>query len=125
MNAFANAANVIVGAGLEVSTTFDITWDEMPYAWKQLGGGSDATLLAYVDPLPAGNGELKAVEIVSQGDGYRYTPSFSVLGGDGFGGTVSGSIKAGKLKILEYEVQALGNHLGINDIITLTIWCLD
>lgn len=120
VSAFTNYENVPVAAPVELYTNFDISWDELPYAWKEMGGGADATLKCYVDALPAGTGEILAVEIVSQGSGYRYAPGFLVNGGGGYGGTVNGSIKDGKLKILEYEVQALGNNLGLNDIITVT-----
>ena len=119
VSAFDNYANVPVAAPVDLYTNFDITWDELPYAWKEMGGGADATLKCYVDALPAGTGAILAVEIVSQGDGYRYAPGFLVKGGGGYGASVNGSIKNGKLKILEYEVQAVGSGVGLNDIITV------
>ena len=120
VSAFANYENVPVAAPIDLSTNFDISWDELPYTWKEMGGGADATLKCYVDALPSGTGAILAVEIVSPGNGYRYAPGFLVNGGGGYGGTVTGSIKDGKVKILEYEVQGLGNNTGTNDVITVT-----
>jgi hypothetical protein len=117
---FIDAPNIPVAAPLEISTSFDITWDEVPYRWQDLGGGSDATLKGYVSSLPSGSGQLLAVEILSPGGGYRYAPSFTVSGGGGFGGTVAGELKNGSLKILEYSATTLGSSIGVNDILQIT-----
>jgi hypothetical protein len=117
---YVDAPGIPVGAPLEVSTSFDITWNEVPYRWQDISGGEDATLKAYVNPLPTGTGQLLAVEIVNPGKGYKFTPNFKVAGGNGFGGTVGGSIKDGSLRILEYTVSAIGNSVGTGDILTLS-----
>jgi hypothetical protein len=117
---FVDSPGIPVGAPLELSTTFDITWDEVPYRWIDLGGGSDATLQSWVSPLPLGSGQLLAVEILSPGSDYRYLPTFTVGGGGGFGATVSGELLNGKLKILEYTVTVVGSGAGTNDILTLS-----
>ena len=117
---YIDSPNVPVGAPLEMSTSFDITWDEVPYRWQDLGGGSDATLLGWIDPLPTGTGQLLAIEIISQGEGYRYPPTLTVSGGGGFGGAGITELKNGKLKILEYTVSAIGSSLGTNDVLTLS-----
>jgi hypothetical protein len=117
---YIDAPNIPVAAPIELSTSFDITWDELPYRWLDLGGGSDATLKAWVSPLPTGSGQLLAVEILGSGDAYRYAPSFTVSGGNGFGGAVAGEIKNGKLKILEYTATTSGSSIGVNDILTIS-----
>jgi hypothetical protein len=117
---YVDAPGIPVGAPLELSTSFDITWDEVPYRWQDLGGASDATLRSVVSTLPTGSGQLLAVEILNPGDGYRYTPQFTVAGGGGFGGSVSGELKNGKLKILEYTVYTGGSSIGTNDILIVS-----
>ena len=118
---YVDAPNISVGAPLTVFTSFDITWDEVPYRWQDIGGSSDATLRAIIDPLPAGSGQLLAVEILNPGDGYKITPTFTVNGGEGFGGEVLGQIKNGELSILEYEVVGVNNFgAGTNNQLQLS-----
>ena len=115
-----DSPNIPVGAPFELSTSFNITWDEVVYHWQDLGGGSDATLLSHIDPLPEGTGELIAVEIIGAGSGYNNAPTFTVSGGTGYGGTVAGELKNGKLKILEYTVTAVSSSFGSGDVLTLS-----
>lgn len=117
---YVDAPNIPVAAPVELSTNFDITWDEVPYRWKDLGGGEDATLKPWVSLLPGGSGQLTAVEIVDPGKDYRSIPSFVVTGGGGYGATLTGSLKNGSLKILEFTVTGIGNYLGIGDTLTLS-----
>lgn len=117
---YVDAPGIPVGAPLQVSTSFDITWDEVPYRWQDIGGSEDATLKAYIDPLSAGTGQLLAVEIIKPGSGYKFTPNFKVAGGGGYGGTVGGNIKDGSLRIIEYTVASVGNSVGTGDVLTLS-----
>jgi hypothetical protein len=121
---YSDAPNIPVGALVNVSTTFDVTWDELVYPWNTFTGSNDATLKAWVYSLPAGTGDLIAVEIISQGSDYNFAPTFTVNGGGGFGATVvSNSLRSGKLNIVEYEVQNLSSTVSpgaFNDIITVT-----
>jgi len=117
---YIDSPNIAVGAPITLSTSFDITWDELPYRWLDLGGGSDAVLLGLIDPLPSGSGQLLAIEILSQGDGYRYPPTITVAGGGGFGGAGTTEILGGKLKILEFTVTGVSNSLGTGDLLTLS-----
>jgi hypothetical protein len=123
---FINVAGSPVGAPLDLKTAFDITWDEVPYTWNSLGGGSDAVLKGYVSELPSGSGQLLAVEIVSPGNVYRYAPTFVVGGGDGTGGEVCGlsapaELRNGQLKILNFTVTAVaGNVLDLSPLLPAT-----
>jgi hypothetical protein len=120
---FINIAGSPVGAPLDLKTTFDITWNEIPYTWESLGGGSDAVLKGYVSELPIGTGQLLAVEILSPGNVYRYAPTFVVGGGGGTSGEVAGlsapaKLKDGKLKILNFTVTAVaGNVLDLSPLL--------
>jgi len=120
---FINVAGSPVGAPLDLKTQFDITWNEVPYTWNSLGGGSDAVLKGYVSELPLGSGQLLAVEIVSPGNVYRYAPTFVVGGGDGTGGEVCGlsapaELRNGQLKILNFTVTAVaGNVLDLTPLL--------
>ena len=111
---FDDAPGIPVAAPVNLKTSFDITWDEVPYTWDQLGGSNDSLLKAWSD------GTLVAVEIVAAGDGYTTTPSVLISEGDGFGGTASASLLNGKIKILEYVVSTVTSGAGTNDVITLT-----
>ena len=102
-----DSPNIPVGAILNMSTTFEVTWDELPYSWTSFTGSSDATLKAWTNIAPSGSGQLIAVEILSQGSDYNFTPTFTVTGGGGFGGVASGQIRNGKLNIVEYEVATI------------------
>lgn len=117
---YIDAPNIAVGAPINLSTNFDITWDEVPYRWIDLGGGSDAVLKGWVDPLPSGSGQLLAIEILSPGSGYRYAPTLTVSGGDGFGASGLSELLGGELKILEFTVSAVSNSLGTGDLLTLS-----
>lgn len=117
---YVDSPNIPVSAPLELITSFDITWDEVPYRWSVLGGGSDATLKPWVSKLPSGTGQLKAVEIISTGEDYRYTPTLTITGGGGFGSAGGTELKNGKLKILEHTVTAITSSLGTNDVLTLS-----
>jgi hypothetical protein len=120
VKAYGDSPNIPIAALLDLSTNFDIDWDGVPYTWNELGGGSDATLKSWASLLPNGTGQLNAVEILSPGKDYRITPTFTVSGGGGTGATVSGEILRGELKILEFEVTAVGSSLGVNDVLTLS-----
>lgn len=120
---FINVAGSPVGAPLDLKTSFDITWDEIPYTWSSLGGGSDATLKGYVSKLPTGLGQLLAVEILAPGNVYRYSPTFVVGGGGGISAEVSGlaapaELRDGQLKILEFTVTSVtGNVLDLSPLL--------
>ena len=109
-----DAPGIPVGGPLNLSTSFDVTWDEMQYVWKDLSGASDASFKAWVD------GQLQTVEILNPGTDYAYAPDVIVSGGGGFNGTAESSIIGGKIKILEYEILTVTNAGGINDLITVT-----
>ena len=109
-----DAPGIPVGGPLNLSTSFDVTWDDMQYVWKDLSGASDASFKAWVD------GQLQAIEILNPGTDYAYAPDIFVSGGGGFGGTADSSIINGKIKILEYEILTVSNSVGINDLITVT-----
>lgn len=113
---YSDSPNIPIGAIINMGTTFDVTWDELPYAWKNFTGSSDATLKAWTNVAPNGSGQLIAVEIVSTGNDYNFSPTFTVTGGGGFGGAVQGQIKNGKLNIVEYEVGTVT----ATDVLTLT-----
>lgn len=123
---FINVAGSPVGAPLDLKTSFDITWDEVPYTWASLGGGSDATLKGHVSELPSGLGQLLAVEILSPGNVYRYPPTFVVGGGGGVSAEVSGlaapaELRNGQLKILEFTVTSVaGNVLDLSPLLPAT-----
>ena len=121
-----NEPGVPVAAPLDLKTTFDITWDEIPYTWESLGGGSDAILKGYVSELPSGSGQLLAVEILSPGNVYRYAPTFIIGGGGGLNAEVSGlaapaKLSNGQLKILNFTVTAVaGNVLDLSPLLPAT-----
>jgi hypothetical protein len=117
---YADSPDISIGALVNVSTTFDVTWDELIYPWSTFSGSNDATLKSWTRTLPGDIGELAAVEIISQGTGYNYTPTFKVFGGGGFGATVQGQIKNGQLNIVEYTVVSINTGSGLNDILTLS-----
>lgn len=117
---YVDSPGITVAAKLDLQTNFDITWDQLPYSWSELGGGNDATLKPWVSLLPGGSGQLNAVQILSQGSDYRLPPLFTVSGGGGSGAAVSGEILNGQLKILKFTVTAVGSSLGINDVLTLS-----
>ena len=104
---YGDSPNIPVGAIINMSTTFDVTWDELPYPWKTFTGSNDATLKAWTDVAPSGAGQLIAVEIVSPGSDYNFAPTFTITGGGGYSAVVTGQIKSGKLNIVEYEVATI------------------
>ena len=104
---FGDSPDIPVGAIINMSTTFDVAWDELPYSWATFSGSNDATLKAWTDVSPSGTGQLVAVEIVSTGTDYSFNPTFTVTGGGGYSAAVSGQIKAGKLIIVEHSVSSV------------------
>ena len=120
---YADAPNIPVGAIVNLATTFDVTWDELPYSWETFSGSNDATLKGWCNVLPNGTGDLVAVEIVSTGTDYSFSPTFRISGGGGYGAAVTGQIRNGKLNITEYNVLSLSSTItpgAFNDIITVT-----
>lgn len=109
-----DAPGIPVGAPLNLSTAFDVPWDNLQYTWNELSGASDASFKAWVD------GQLQTVEILNPGSDYSSAPSVTVSGGGGFNGTADSSILDGKIKILEYEVVTVSSSSGVNDVITVT-----
>ena len=117
---YSDAANIPIGAIVDLSTSFDVTWDELPFPWLTFSGSNNATLKAYGTLLPSGGGNIIAVEIVNPGSGYNYTPTIKVAGGGGYGAAFSSQIKDGKLNIVEYTVTNVGTWGGGNDLLTLS-----
>jgi hypothetical protein len=104
---YGDSPNIPIGAIINMSTTFEVTWDELPYPWYTFTGSNDATLKAWTDVSPSGAGQLIAVEIVSAGTDYNFAPTFTVTGGGGYSAVVTGQIRSGKLNIVEYEVATV------------------
>ena len=118
---FADSPDITIGALVNVNTAFDVTWDELIYPWSTFSGSNDATLKAWTRTSPGDIGELAAVEIISPGTGYNYTPTFKVSGGGGFGATVQGQIKNGELNIVKYNVVSINSTApGLNDILMVS-----
>lgn len=113
---FSDSPNIPIGAIINMGTTFDVTWDELPFPWKTFTGSSDATLKAWTDVAPSGIGEVIAIEIVSPGTDYTFAPTFTITGGGGYSATATGQLRAGKLNIVEYEVSVIVS----TDQLTLT-----
>ena len=107
-----DAPNIPVGAVASLSTSFPITWDEVPYAWFEVGGSSDANVKVHIDPLPSGTGEVIAAEIVNPGTEYKFVPSLKVVSEQGSGATLSSSLRKGRLNLLEYTVTAVSSTGG-------------
>jgi hypothetical protein len=109
---YSDSPFITVGAPIDLSTSFDVTWDQLTYVWETFTGASDATLKAWTLTSPAYGGTLEAVEIISQGSDYTYAPTFKVTGGGpGFGATVTGQLRGGKLNILTYDVVSVSTSL--------------
>jgi hypothetical protein len=119
-NRWNDAANIPVGAVALLSTSFDVSWDEVTYSWLDLGSDNKANIKVYVDPLPSGNGEVIAAEIVSEGSGYTFVPDLEVVSIEGQGATLQGSLRQGKLNLLEYTVTGVASVGGTNDEFTVT-----
>lgn len=120
---FADAPDIPIGAIVNVATTFDVTWDELAYPWNTFLGSADATLKGWANVLPNGFGNLVAVEILGTGSDYTISPTFNVNSDSGFGASVTGQIREGKLNIVEYKVSSLNSTVNpgaFNDIITIT-----
>jgi hypothetical protein len=97
-----------VAAFLELEATgFDVTWDEMIFSWDNLWSATEATLKAYVSPLPAGTGAIEAIEIIDPGSGYTRTPTVDFIGGDGINATATAYMRNGEVKILDLEVTSI------------------
>jgi hypothetical protein len=108
LEALTNEPNAPVAAFLELEAIgFDVTWDEMAFTWENLWGATEATLKAYIDPLPAGTGAIEAIEVVEPGSGYSRTPSVEFIGGDGINATATAFMRDGKVKIIEAEVTSI------------------
>lgn len=120
VTAYTDSPNIPVGALVNVGTTFDVAWDELPFAWRTFTGSNDASLKAWTLTLPGSTGELVAVEILSTGTDYNYSPTFKVNGGGGHNAVVRGQIAGGKLNIVEYTVSGVSSFSGSNDQLTLT-----
>jgi hypothetical protein len=78
----------------------------MIFSWEALWGAEDATLKAYIDPLPAGSGSVLAIEIIDPGVGYNLTPSIQFNGGQGAGAAAQAKIVNGKLAIYNYTATS-------------------
>lgn len=116
-----DAPNIPVGAVASLSTEFPITWDEVPYAWFEVGGSTDATVKVHINPLPTGTGEVIAAEIVNPGTEYKFVPSLKVVSEEGSGATLSASLRRGRLNLLEYTVTAVNSTGGgTNNQLTLS-----
>lgn len=102
--ALTNEPNVPVGAFLDLETLgLEAYWNDMLFSWEALWGAEDATLKAYIDPLPAGSGSVLAIEIIDPGMGYNLTPSIQFAGGQGIGAAAQSKIVDGKLAIYNYS----------------------
>jgi hypothetical protein len=117
---YSDSANIPIGAIVDLNTSFDVTWDELPFPWLTFTGSNNATLKAYGTLLPSGGGNITAVEIINPGSGYNYAPVIKVAGGGGYGATFSSQIRDGKLNIVEYTVSNVGTWGGGNDLLTLS-----
>ena len=117
---YSDSANIPIGAIVDLNTSFDVTWDELPFPWLTFSGSNNATLKAYGTLLPSGGGNITAVEIINPGSGYNYAPVIKVAGGGGYGATFSSQIRDGKLNIVEYTVSNVGTWGGSNDLLTLS-----
>lgn len=119
---YPDAPNIPIGAPVTVSTSFDISWDELPYAWDTFTGSNDAVFKAWTDKLPAGSGDLIALEIISQGTDYTFAPTLIVQGGGGYEATATATTTNGKISIVEYTVTAVSSStIGANnDIIEVS-----
>jgi hypothetical protein len=117
---FGDSPNIPIGAIVNLDTSFDVTWNDVPYPWLTFSGSNNATLKGYANLLPGGGGNLIAVEIVSPGSGYNYTPTIKSGGGGGYGATFTSQIRDGKLNIVEYTIIGVGTWSGNNDLITVS-----
>jgi hypothetical protein len=117
---YSDSANIPIGAIVDLNTSFDVTWDELPFPWLTFTGSNNATLKAYGTLLPGAGGNLIAVEIVNPGSGYNYSPMIKSAGGGGYGATFTSQIRDGKLNIVEYTIANIGTWGGSNDLITVS-----
>lgn len=118
---YPDAPGISVSAPLNLSTDFNLAWDELPYSWDTFTGSSDVNLKAWVNVLPSGNGELIAIEILSQGSDYTSAPSLSIQGGGGYGASAIAQTKEGKINIIEYTVTHVSSTAGAtNDLIQVS-----
>jgi hypothetical protein len=116
-----DSPNIPVGAVVSLSTEFPITWDEVPYSWNDVGGSTDANVIAHIDSLPGGNGEVVALEIVNPGTEYKFTPTLKIVSQEGSGATATASLRKGRLNLLEYTVTAVNSTGGgTNNEFTVT-----
>lgn len=116
-----DAPNIPVGAVVSLSTEFPISWNEVPYSWSEVGGSNDASVIAHIDPLPAGTGEVVALEIVNPGTEYKFTPSLKIISQEGSGAIAEATLRKGRLNLLEYTVTAVASSGGgTNNEFTVT-----
>lgn len=102
-----NEPNVPVSAFLDLKALgLDAYWDQMLFSWETLWGAEDATLKAYIDPLPAGTGAVVAIEIIDPGTGYNRTPTLDFLGGQGANATAVTKTLNGKLAIYNFAAAS-------------------
>jgi len=104
---YPDSPEIMIAAPLNMSTDFVLTWDEVPYSWNTFTGSNDANLKAWTNNLPAGNGELIAIEIISQGESYTSAPSLTIQGGGGYGATAIAQTQAGMINIIEYTIAGV------------------
>ena len=119
--AWNDASNIPVGGIASLATKFNITWDEVPYAWKEVSGSTDAAIKIYVDPLPSGSGQVIAAEILQTGTDYTFPPTIQVVSEEGSGATIASTLREGGLNKLEYVVTAVASTGGgTNNIFTVS-----
>ena len=118
---YPDAPNIPVGAPVNVVASFNITWDELPYAWDTFTGSNDAVLKPWVLKSVV-NGQIIAIEILSQGTNYTSAPNLLIQGGGGFGAVASASITNGKLNIVELTVTGVSTSTSgaQNDVINVS-----
>ncbi len=118
---FNDAPNIPVGAPVNLTTNFDVTWDETPYAWTDFGGGNNAVVgLRVPEPWPVGTGEVVALEILGTGTEYVRRPGLDIPSSNSVSATGTLFLKNGSLILQEYTVQSVSSLSGVNDEIVVS-----
>jgi len=118
---FNDAPNIPVGAPVNLSTNFDVSWDETPFAWNDFGGGNNASVkLRVPEPWPIGTGEVVAIEILGTGTEYVRRPILDIPSSNAVSATGTLYLKNGSLNLQEYTVESVANLSGVNDEIIVS-----